>query len=174
MEEGVGKVGQLHGCRGGLAVHLLPLLLPCPPWRDLECPLLLTKEVWLPRWTSLELTCLSLLVTTFCTCHLPPVIRLGHPHPKPRSPLVHPALHSLFLPQTHQGAPSKTCVWRHRTRASGGPCEFHPPRCLLVNRMWGCSWTTQSLAGDSTTLGKLRLLFIVPGFPSERLLLSLP
>lgn len=51
---------------GGLPAPLLPLHLPCSPCLDMESPLLLTKEVWLPCSFSLELMGLLLPVTRFC------------------------------------------------------------------------------------------------------------
>lgn len=128
-----------RAAEGGLPAPLLPLHLPCPPCLDIEHPLLLTKEVWLPCLLSLELMRLPLPVTRFCLAiclHLLGCHMLGHPHSKRRTPSVHPGLsHSLFLPQTHGGAPSKICACHHRPwKASGGPHAVHTPRCLLVNR----------------------------------------
>lgn len=156
---------------GGLLAHILPSDLPCPPSLDIECPLTLTKEVWLPCLLFLVFTWLLLLITVFWICHSPPVIRVSHAgmspsHPGP--PPVYTGLsHILFLPQAHRGAPSGILVDQQSLRASGVPCEVHPPGCLPFSRIWGCSCTTQSMTREGITLGNLIFLFIFLGFPSE-------
>lgn len=110
---------------------------------------------------------LALVLVT--TCHVRPFLRLPHAgasssqtqnSSSPPRPLPQP----VSSTDTQRGIQRDPCV---APQAEGIRCEIHPPRCLRVNRMWDCSCTTQSMAGESTAMDKLRLLSMFPGFLFE-------
>lgn len=137
----------LSGCRQrlsiyvtakrGLLVYMLSLDLYCPPCQDIECPLPVTKEVWMLCLLSLELNWLMTVV--FWICHLPSLVRMSHTGiSSSQSQASSSPLRLLAHPVTFTSTQRST-QWDPYlpTQAEGvrEPCED------LLTDLWVCSCT---------------------------------